>query len=142
MNAPSWDIKDMLEAYEESSASTSNDLGLEYGVNLFTGQQPPKPYDSVTIFDTPGLAPWVGLDGSTGYDYPAIQILVRNKDYNEGFDIIERIKEVLHGRAQETWNATLYSRIACSTPPALLEWDDNGCACFVINFNLQRRPSA
>jgi len=137
MNAVSWDVKDMLEAWD-GTASSEADLELVYGTNLFTGLQPANPYNVVTILDIPGGMPWLGLTDK-GYEYPSIQILVRNKDYNEGMNLCERIKDALHGRAQETWNDTLYTLVRCSTPPALLEWDDNGCANLFMNFNLQRR---
>ncbi|KKL64285.1 hypothetical protein LCGC14_2166530, partial [marine sediment metagenome] len=45
----------------------------------------------------------------------------------------------LHGKAGETWNATLYTVIYCSSGPALLDWDENNRPRFIINFNLQRR---
>jgi hypothetical protein len=132
MNSSSEDIKDMLEA--------DSSLGLIYVDNLFIGREPAKPYNSVTIFDTPGFPPDMTLDkNSLGYERPAIQIRVRNIDYMTGWSLIESIKESLHGRAQESWNGTLYSVIACSSGPAMLDWDDNGNVRFIINFNLQRR---
>lgn len=48
MNAPSVDIKDMLEA--ESS------LGLTFTSDLFVGHEPNTPDETVTIFDTPGVS--------------------------------------------------------------------------------------
>ena len=132
MNSCSTDIKDMLEA--------DSSLGLIYVDNLFIGREPVKPYNSVTIFDTPGFPPDMTLDkNSLGYERPSIQIRVRNIDYMTGWSLIESIKVSLHGRAQESWNGTLYSLIACSSGPAMLDWDDNGNVRFIINFNLQRR---
>lgn len=132
MNSCSEDIKDMLEA--------DSSLGLIYVDNLFIGREPVKPYNSVTIFDTPGFPPDMTLDrNSLGYERPAIQIRVRNIDYMTGWSLIESIKGSLHGRAQESWNGTLYSVIACSSGPAMLDWDNNNNVRFIINFNLQRR---
>jgi len=133
MNASSVDIKDMLEAYGDSSG-----LDVDFAENLFIGKEPKSPDNCITIFDTPGAAPALGLT-SQGYEYPAIQIRVRNRKYIDGWNIIEDIKTALHGRAQETWNGTLYSVIFCTNGPAHLDWDDNGNARFIINFNLQRR---
>jgi hypothetical protein len=132
MNATSEDVKDML--VNDSS------LALTFGTNLFIGMEPAKPRDVVTIFDTPGFPPYLGLT-DTGYEYPSVQIRVRSHAYMDGMDIIERIKNSLHGRAQETWNDALYSVIYCSSGPALLDWDENANAIFIINFNLQRTPN-
>ena len=131
MNAPSVDIKDILE-----SDST---LGLEFTQNLFIGKEPAKPDQCVTIYDNMGMAPYLGMAGETGYEYPSIQIRVRTNIYLQGWTLIEKIKELLHGQAQQTWNGTLYSIIYCSSGPALLDYDDNGNCRFIINFNLQRR---
>ena len=132
MNAPSEDIKDLLEA--ESS------LGLTFATDLFIGREPATPPDCVTIFDTPGFARQSTLDGEgDDYEYPSIQIRVRNKSYTDGMELIQDITTVLHGTSQETWNTTLYSVIMCSSGPALLDWDANNRPRFVVNFNIQRR---
>jgi len=130
MNAPSEDVKDMLE--DESS------LGLTFGTDLFVGKEPPEPDDCVTIFDTYGSPPLMTLN-SVGYFYPSIQIRVRCRNYRTGWALIQDIRTVLHGKANETWNATLYTVIYCSSGPALLDWDENDRARLIINFNLQRR---
>ena len=131
MNMPSEDIKDMLEA--ESS------LGLTFGTNLFIGKEPTKPDNCVTIFDTPTLPPQLTFDRSERYEYPSVQIRVRNNSYTTGWTLAHDILNSLHGRGQETWNGTLYCLIRCSSGPALLDWDKNDRARFIINFNIQRR---
>ena len=136
MNAPSKDIVQYLEESGESSGFSD----LIYATNLFIGREPSSPIDCVTIFDTPGFAPYLGLT-SVGYEYPSIQIRVRNKKYTDGWAIIERIKDALHGLSQQTVNGTLYSVVYCSSGPALLDWDDNGNCRLIINFNLQRRSA-
>jgi hypothetical protein len=135
MNAPSVDIRHMLEAYGESSG-----LGLDYADDLHIGKEPDKPNNCVTIYDTPGYPPYLGLT-NVGYEYPSIQIRVRNNKYIDGWNMANDIKNVLHGRHHETWNGTLYTLISCSSGPALLDWDDNSRARFIINFNLQRRTA-
>jgi hypothetical protein len=133
MNAPSVDIRDMLEA--ESS------LNLTFGENLFIGKDPTTPQNMVTIFDTYGRPPSLTLGGQSegSYYYPSVQIRVRNVSYLTGWNLIQDIMTSLHGRAHETWGGTLYTVIYCSSGPALLDWDDNGLVRFIINFNLQRR---
>lgn len=133
MNAPSIDIKDMLEAFGESSG-----LDVEFADNLFIGHEPAEPDNCVTIFDTAGFPPYMGLT-TVGYEYPAVYIRVRDLSYVNGWNMANAIKDALHGRANETWNGTLYTMIKCSSGPALLDYDDHNRARFVINFNLQRR---
>lgn len=133
MNAPSVDIREMIEEYDSSG------LGLNFAEDLFIGKEPAKPDNCVTIFDTYGFPPYMGLT-TTGYEYPSVQIRVRNRNYVDGWNLTQDIMTALHGRAQETWNGTLYSVIYCSSGPALLDWDDNGNVRFIVNFNIQRRP--
>lgn len=131
MNAPSEDIKDMLEA--ESS------LGLTFATDLFIGQEPAEPDNCVTIFDTSGAPPQLTYNKTEKYQYPSIQIRVRNRAYMAGWTLADDIKDALHGRAHETWNATQYEVIISTGEPALLDWDENGRARFFINFDIQRR---
>lgn len=130
MNIASEDIKDILVA--------DSSLGLVFAHNLFIGREPAKPKDTVTIFDYTGYAPQLTLDNAE-YEYPSINIRVRSASYERGAELIEKIKTSLHGRAQETWNGTLYSVIRCTSGPAFLEWDENGMVKFIVNFNINRR---
>jgi len=130
MQSPAEDIKDMLEA--ESS------LGLIFANNLFTNKEPGSPIECVTIFDTGGLSPSLGLT-TQGYEYPSVNIRVRGINYIDTWNLANDIKDSLHGRAQETRNGTLYSVIYCSNGPYLLDWDDNGNCRIVLNFNINRR---
>ena len=131
MNVLSQDIADMLEA--ESS------LGLTFGTNLFIGREPATPNNTVTLFDTGGHRPDLNLDSTEKYERPSLQIRVRNTSYTVGWDLLNDIKDSLHGRAHETWNDTYYSVIYCSSDIAFLDWDNNNRARFVLNFNVQRR---
>ncbi len=134
MQASSFDIVEMIEAYGDSSG-----IDLTYGTNLFVGREPASPKDCVTVFDTPGFSPYLSVAGETGYEYPSVQIRVRSTKYSTGFNLINSIKDALHGKHNETWNGTLYCVVICSGSPALLDWDDNGNCRFIVNFNLQRR---
>ena len=132
MNAPSKDVRAMLE--DDST------LDLTYGTNLFIGREPAKVDECVIVFDTVGFPPQLTLAGKgEDYFYPSIQIRVRNNKYTDGYDLIKNIMTSLHGRANETWNGTLYIVIYATSEPALLDWDDNKRVSWIINFNLQRR---
>jgi hypothetical protein len=112
---------------------------LVFATDLFIGREPSLPKKCVTIFDTPGFPPYLSVGGEVGYEYPSIQIQVRDISYVNGWKLINDIKDALHGIAQQTWNGTLYSIIYCSSGPALLGWEDNGNCRFICNFNVQRR---
>ena len=132
MNNSAEDIKDMLVA--------DTDLSLVFASDLFIAVEPTLPKNCVTIFDTSSRPPQLTLAGKgEDYFYPSVQIRVRNTDYVTGWALIQNIRTSLHGRAQETWNGTLYSVIYCSSGPAMLDWDENSRVRFIINFNIQRR---
>ena len=133
MNITSKDIADYLEAYGESSGT-----GLTYKTDLFIGREPSTPINCVTIFDTPGFPPDLGLTDQ-GYERPSIQIRVRNKGYQAGWVIAQNIKNLLHGLEHQTINGTLYTVIYCTGSPTLLDYDDNGNTRWILNFNIQRR---
>jgi hypothetical protein len=132
MNAMSVDIVTLLE--DESN------LGLIFASNLFIGREPTSPSNSVTIFDTTGMPPQLTLD-IQGYEYPSVQIRVRATNYVAGWELIESIKLVLHGKAQTVVGDTLYSAIYCASGPAFLDWDDNSRARLIININAARRDN-
>lgn len=131
MNAPSFDIKDMLVA--ESS------LALTFATDLFIGKEPTKPDNTVTVFDKPGGAPQLTMNREEAYYYQAVQVRVRNIDYNTGWTLANDILVSLHGRAGELWNGTVYTVIYCSQGPFVLDWDENHRVRFVVSLNLQRR---
>jgi hypothetical protein len=139
MNSPAHDIREILEACGDSSEY--DDLIFSGPtINVIIGKEPGTPINCVTIFDTPGFPPDLGLTDK-GYERPSIQIRVRHRKQMDGYAIAERIKDSLHGLAQTTVNGTLYSVIRCSGGPTLLDFDDNGNSRHIINFDVQRRPA-
>lgn len=131
MGLVSDDIKDML--------TSDSSLGLSAS-DVFVGREPTTPKNCVTIYDTPGQPPQMTLDANNEfYQYPSIQIRVRNTKYVTGYSLGESILKSLHGRAQETWNGSLYSSIMATSDVSLLDWDTQSRPRFIINFNIQRR---
>jgi hypothetical protein len=129
MNAASEDVKDMLvEA-----------LGMTLATDLFIGKLPPQPDNCTAIFDIPGSAPMLTLDGSGQYYYPSVQVRVRNRSYLDGLELCYSIVRALHGRHGETWNDSLYTAVVCQGDPGMLGWDEENRVEFFVNFNLQRR---
>jgi len=130
MNAASYDIANILEA--ESA------LGLTIGTNLFIGREPDKIESCVVLFDTPSYRPETSLSAEEYYEYCSLQIRVRSNEYLTAFNTADEIKTFLNGQANITVDEVVYTSILCSTPPALLDWD-NGKVRFIINFEIQRR---
>ena len=130
MNAASFDIKDMLEA---------GGLGLIYKTNLWIAKEPTTPDDVVTLFDTPGFPPERTIDNENWYYRSSIQVWIRNNDYQTGMDLARNIMVSLHGRANSTWNDTLYTVITAMGEPVPLARDEDNRTIIIINFNLQRR---
>lgn len=133
MNPVAVDIKDMLEA--ESS------LGLVFTTDLFIGFEPTNPDDCVTIYDTPSGPPQLTYDRTERYEYPSVQVRVRNMNYVLGWEMAHNVMNLLHGRGHETWNGAYYSVIKCANGPSFLARDEHGRMLFVVNFDVQRREA-
>lgn len=136
VNSVVEDIANLLLA--ESS------LDLTLGTTLHLYREPAMPDNTVTIFEAPGMAP-VGLLGSNTdtkhYERPSIQIRIRNREPQVGFELAYTILEILQATAQETWGRYLYSVISATSNPTMLDWDVNNRVRIVLNFNIQRRKS-
>lgn len=137
MNAPSFDIRDML--VDQSSSSELLE-GLEFGVNLFIGKEHAQPNDCVTIFDAAGANPVLTLSKDE-YEYTSVQIRIRDAKYLKGWERSNKIAGLLQGRAHEVWNGCYYSLITIANGPFHLDWDENNRVRFIINVNIQRRKN-
>jgi hypothetical protein len=134
MKSLSEDIKDMLENTESSESS-----GEFSFFPIYVGKEPAEPSQTITLFETPGFAPQLTMDRNEKYEYPSLQIRIRSNKFQDGWEQAEKIKDSLHGRANETWDETYYSLIRCSNGPYLLDYDKNQRVRFIINFDCQRR---
>jgi hypothetical protein len=126
-NAPSQDIKDMLE---DSGAG----LGLVFGTNLFVASMPDTPNTCSVLVDTGGAD-----QGEHGYERPSVQFLHRNVDYQIGYAFMRDIKYRLHyARNNEIWNGTRYIVIAVKSDILFLGQDDKNRYQFSLNFRVER----
>ena len=134
MNPTSKDICALLAA--------ESDFGLTFGEDLFAGKEPATPDDCVTIFDIPGDAPLLTLDGKVaeGASYnSSIQVRARNNDYLVGWGLIHDIQFFLHGLNNFTEGGATYLLIQSVDEPALLDWDETNRARFIATFSIKRR---
>jgi hypothetical protein len=128
MNAPSVEIKDILE--------TDSGLGLEYATDLFVGEMPDTPDECVCVYDSPGEDPQAGFT----YERPHVQIRVRGAKgkYVEAHNLARAVAAVLHGLTNETVGATRYIGIWQIGSVIPLGLDDNKRPIMTINFRAQR----
>ena len=132
MNPPSKDIKQMIEDMLEDS---SGHVVSKYPINRVMFDEAKA--NCTTILDFPGRSPQLTMDNAK-YEYPSVQIKVKCTDYDDGWAFLSSIVDLLHGRANETWNNTYYSLIECLNGPGFME-RENQRTIFVANFNIQRR---
>ena len=124
MNPPSADLKDILEA----------NTSLVFGTDLFIGMAPTAPDNVVVLRDSGGAAP----EAQYVYDYPTVQVYVRNNAYLNGWNQANTVKDCLHAIAGEVWNSTKYVQILASTEIMYLGVDENDRAEFSLNFTIHR----
>jgi len=132
MNAPSQDIKDLLEA---SSATT----GLIFGSTLFVGQEPDGGGVAdkvVSIFDTGGGQP----DTKRTLKLPTIMIKIRGDvfGYQAGYTLAELIVTTLHAVENTTVNSTRYIYIIAQSDINFLGYDKSNRPMWTINFRIMR----
>jgi len=130
MNSPAIDVKNMLE----NGAS----LGLKFGENLFVGYEPAFPDVCVTVLDVSGWPSRMSLDRDESYRYDGVQVRVRDRSYQAGWDMISKIADSIHGRNHEVWGDSYYHLIRIVASPQFLGWDNNGRCQFAVTFELQR----
>jgi hypothetical protein len=132
LNAPSQDIKDLLEA-------SSSGTGLTFGTNLFVSQEPDGGgvVDKVvSIFDTGGGEP----DTNRTLKTPTVMVRVRGNrfGYQEGYTLAELILDTLHAVKNTTVNSTRYVYIIAQSDIIFLDYDKNNRPSWSINFRIMR----
>ena len=136
MEVPSKDIKEMLE--DEALVDSAFAMMLAaFSVSRATFDES-KP-DALRILDFSGRKPQLTLDNAK-YEFPTIQTAVKCVDYDEGYEFLSKIIDILHGKAHEEYNGAYYSLIECLNGPTFLE-RNNQRTIFVANFMIQRREA-
>lgn len=129
MNAPSIDIRTLLE--QESILT----------IPVHIGSEPAEPNNVITIYDTAGFRPMLTLDRNETFEFPSVQIRVRNVSYLSCLEVCATIKQILHGRGQEIVDGAFYALIRCNHEPEPLGFDTKQRMRFVMNFEIQRKES-
>jgi len=133
MNPTTVDIRDILIGVSS--------LGLTFVTNLFIGRQPAEPDQCVTLYDTSAGIPEKTLheESVSLYEYPSVQVRVRDNNYLDAYDLAYSIYFQLHNSAPQTINDTLYSSIQAIQTPTFLTWDSKDRAQFIFNIKTIRR---
>lgn len=104
------------------------------GVNIFKGRMPTKPIDCIGIYEYAGDPHDLEWDG----EYPGLQLQVRNSKYNDGRQVIEQAKNVLHGLANTIVNGHKYLLIQALQSPFALRMDGDAIV-FACNFRVIKK---
>lgn len=132
MNAPSEDIKTILEA--ESS------LGLTLATNLFISEMPDNdesPDECVAIMDSGGET----AEPDYVYQKPFVSIQVRGNrgDYTVAYALADDIRTALHGLANyEIASSARYIGIWCEGDVIAVGRDQKKRPMFTVNFRMHR----
>lgn len=108
--------------------------------NLWIGKQPDSPDRSITIYDTPGLAPnprWL-------LDYPSVQIRVRGNpnDYETAANKIQEVKDLILGiPSYTTSGGDRINHINGIGEIDFRGWDDQKRPSFTANYRLIIEPA-
>lgn len=151
MRSVALDIAEELEA--------NSGLNLAVGTNLFVSKKPDKPLDDpagnaprgiVVIYDTGGEAPSAKLAID---EKAAFMVQARSVEYNDGYEIMDRIKSYLNGHAGFKAQGeakpdpsvvppymTNYVGIWASSNIAFLTYDERNLAMFSCNYMATREP--
>ena len=95
MKSPAENIKDLLVAADATN--------YKFGTNLFISAMPDIPANCITVYDTGGMPPVETLDEKITYN-DSVQVLVRNKSYQAGWDISMAIMRILISVGNVTLN--------------------------------------
>lgn len=106
------------------------------GWAISVGTEPAKPESCITLYDTGG-----GVDQPDAqFDDPTMQIRVRHKDYETGYEKIFSVTRALTlPTALETTDYH-YSGFNVFTDIAMIGKDDNDRCIFTANLRLMREP--
>jgi hypothetical protein len=104
----------------------------EVGVDIFKGAMPDSPDKCICLYEYAGEPLSLDWDGEN----PGLQVMVRDKSYEQGRLKINRIQNTLHGINNTTINGTRYLLVHAQQSPESLGRDENNRCEFVINFRV------
>lgn len=127
LNAPSVDVKDILDGISS--------LSLAFAVDLFINERPSTPDECVTIYDSGGFD-----SQPNDLERPTVQIVVRGtkNGFQTAYALAKAIRNELHEYVNTTVNSTRYIQIMAQGAILSIGKDDNGRPLFSMNFRIER----
>ena len=134
MNAPSIDIKDLLEAGGHGTFGASSGWAISVGV------EPDEPDTSITIYDSPGEP----ANPKFLLDHPRFEVRVRAEpnDYLAGYSKAQDVKDALLGLPPQVLGGTQYDGIWSVVDVFYLGPDKKHRPVFVSSWRVTREPSS
>lgn len=133
MNEPAVDIADIL-------AGVSS-LALATGTDLFVNEEPDKPDNCVTVYDTGQEAEQLYVDpDETALESLSVQVRVRHKVASLAWALANNIKTELHGQNKVTQGGAIYLGIWHASGPFPLGKDGQNRTLYTVNFDMMREP--
>ena len=135
MTTPAEDIAQILIDDGEGLAGAQTS-----GLSVFISLEPASPDQSISVFDTGGLAP----NPKFALDQPTMQVRVRGArgDYPGAYAKAQSIKNTLLGITSRLVNTNLYVGIYAVGEPFSLGDDDSGRPIIISNWRTFQEPSA
>lgn len=126
----------MSIAYDLLKYLESKNYGIE-GTNLFLGFEPDSPKNCITFYDEQATTP--SESSCLKIDMFGIQVLVRNSNYNSGYEIINNIHKTVTGFGGRSLvnNGDVVSYITVETSPYSLGKDNDGYNQFTAHYNIR-----
>jgi hypothetical protein len=130
--------KDIAEYLQTKAVGT-------VGTSIFYGSEPPKPDESITVFEYAGFEPNL----QAGLEFPNIQIRVRSSSWETARARLQTIQDLLQEIGNEdgddetlapgiTLNGTFYAAIRAAQGITSLGEDENRRMRLTQNFNITK----
>lgn len=111
-------------------------LGGNEDWSVYYGEQPAKPDNVVTVYQTGGA---MGNPDARMYD-PTIMVRVRARGHDDGNDKAEAVRDLLILPTARVIGDWLYTGFWLVSDVAKVGKDDNNRTEFTVNFRLMREP--
>lgn len=120
------------------NGDSSNNLILSE--DLFYGRMPTKPQTCAVIYDNAGPPPLLQyIKARSTYEYGAFSVRVRASSYDKAYEIIESIREFLHGLNNVVANDHLYMLVEAVNAVGIIHYDENDRPVLFQNYTVQRK---
>ena len=105
---------------------------------LFVGQEPDKPLNCITLYDTGGMA----VQDNAPLDVNTLQVRVRNIEYKDGYNRAHEVKQILQSMSEVELNGNRYYGTWLTSDVMFIGPSESGKeSIFTLNLRTQRQLS-